>query len=671
MTPDRTEPAEISWRDRYPTLSVMADAAAVGGGAAAIAAILRQYLEAKRQRDKQKDREKGEISPNTIVLHVRKPGIEKPAEDANVSGGANDNVGCGENEKAPDPCIAADCGETHDTAKVVPAVSTRQISAASYTTGQPRELNGRWSETLDKQGSDSVFDETKHILAAIGGGAAGYLIIDKIRQKLEQNRLKRQLEAAQQEYIDLIDGKSVKNAEAFEKIFLFKDAEFGTAMEKDAVLGLETAGNIVDGFLNVPKAVRSVSRGVNSVIPSNENAKHTAAGMLAAYIMAAGGAAYVAKKLLESHFDKETEEEPEKKTRIIMKAGESDSFEIEPEQFLATVQIMKDCIADSVPSNVKVAADGTDYGFLDEVVKSPEGRQWLLDYYAKSKGLERDVDKTDILKYIPDDKLDQYGGTLLRLQRDPDAHIGAIKGRMMDVMRNDPRSWFSMLSQQRNRDLLQMQSKDALNQYFSGSGFLPWLSRIPLVGGLIRRGAEYFMNNSRWGRRAVAAKMLNRMGVTDENQLNSILDNYDFSGGKDMLDWREKQPAPAAAPAPAPTPAPAPAPAPAAAQAPAPATAPAPAPQETKQAASFTGIPYVDLLVAGSRVKTLSNVGNNQLMAKLDEIQSNIPSSRKKKKEEEDKLEVVMDPRLSEHLSQSDRVKINKALKRLREKGLV
>ena len=696
-TSSKDDDNKPGWRESHPIASTAIDAAAVGAGMAGVAALIRQAIEAKRQRDKKKEREKNRISPNTIVLHVKKKA------EANVAGGANDNTGCGDNAKAPDPCIAAECDEKHDTARVVPAVTTKQISASSYTTGQPRELNGRWSENLGKEaaGPLGVKAEAAQILAAIGGGTMGYVVIDKLRRKLEQNRLKRQLEAAQQEYIDLIDGKQLKKAEAFERIFLFDDPEMQQRMEKQAILGSQLVGDMLRGVASIP---RRIGKGLESIDDAAENSRHLTAAALASYVMMAGGAAYVTKKIMERQFDKDDQEEPEKKTRIIMKAGSApeDCFEIGPDHFFATIETLKDCIADSVPSNVKMAADGADYGFLDEVSKSPEGRQWLLDYYAKSQGLDRDVNSTDILKYIPSDKLDQYAGTLLRLQQNPEEHLGAVKGRMMDVMRNDPRSWFDMLSQDRNRDFLQSQAKNGVYAYFQGSGIIPWPSRVPLVGGLVRRAAEWYMNNSRYGRRMVAERMLQRMGVTDENQINSILDKYDFSGDGDMTTWKQKAqeqmqpgaaqapaeapaaPAPEApaAPAPAPEPAapapsappPAPAPAvppaaPAPAAPPAPPVTPVPPSAPVKAAASVLGIP-TDYLQFTSQAKTLSNVGNNELMAKLTEIAENMPVDKKKKKKSND-VEVVVDDNLRRSLSQADRVKIEKALKNLKEKGLI
>lgn len=446
----------------------------VGAGVAATLALVRQVLEAKRQRDKKKKRESNEISPDTVVLRVRKQAeAQKPQNSLKIEG-----------------------------------PESREVRPAS-TVG-PRETNGRFTSVFGKEKEAGFVSDVGagagSILAALGGTVIGYAAVTKIAQKLEQQRLKRQIAAAQTEYINLLDGNT-KTAEAFSTLFLFGDDTVNQVQDelyKQA--GIPT--DLYNAFSNTPRTVKGVS-----------------AGMLAAWILGAGASAYVAKRILENKFDKEDEEEPEKQTRILFKAGSSE-FEISPEHMLATIGILRDCIADSTPSGEKTAAWQPDYSFLDTVAGMRGGRQWLLDQYAVQNGLPRAATSNFSL---PLSMRLKYGKTLKSIRRNPELHAANINARVMDVMRRDPIGWFNLLGDPRNNDIVRLKANEQIANLDHADGALGALARVPVLGGVTKKLASAFMNSVA-GSKMTANQILSQLGVVGDDA-KAVLSNYSIGNG--------------------------------------------------------------------------------------------------------------------------------------------
>jgi hypothetical protein len=482
-----------------PTLATGLKSIAVGGSIAATLALIRQLAEANRQRKEKERRESDAISPNTIVLRVRKN---------------KDGYGGGE-KYAEAVCQGK-------TVKVEPTTSSREIrpTASVHT----REPNGRFTEDIGKEKSAGFLTDSVSgagdILAAGGGAVLGYALVSKLAQRLEQKRLEKQIAAAQTEYVNLLDGKQEKSAETktFSRLFLFDDSTIPAievSLHKQA--GVPT--DIYDVFANTPR----VAQGMTS-------------GMIAAWILGAGASAYVAKRLLENKFDKEEEEEPEKPTRIIFKAGEDSSgklteFEISPDKLLATVGIMRECIADSVPEGVKLAADVPDYSFLDDIARMEGGKQWLLDRYAMNKGLSR-PDTKDLK--LPLSLLIRHGHTLADVRDNLDKHIPAINSKVLSIMQKDPEGWFKLLGSDRNKDLVRLEADKWIDNLGNSGGILGVLGSIPIVGGLTK-GIVRSLSGLSSGTKTIGKNTLSMMGVTGD-KARTILDGYKFSNGG----WKPK-----------------------------------------------------------------------------------------------------------------------------------
>ena len=558
---------------KYDPLSVGSDALAIGGATAAIVAMIRQVIEARRQEKEMRKLDDAQISPDTVVLHVGKPGAMKKVSEESVR----------------------TSGET-PVVTVVPGVVSKEIHPAS-TVG-PRELNGRFSSfsgAVDGGVSEKsagyasgILGDTAAILAGLGGSVGGYYVVSKLAQKLEQNRLKRQIAAAQTEYLDLLDGKSVKNAEAFSHLFSFGDSVFDDVthdgMSKEAGIPTDLA-NLLTGGADVARKGSAVA--------------------LATYILTAGGTAYVVKKYLESRFGKrDQEEKPEKQTKILFKAGADEPFELDPGLMLATVGILRDCISDSDDLSEKRAAD---YSFLSKLDKVDGGPQFLLDSYARMKGLSR----PDSEFKIPLSMRIRYGRTLSDIRKNPEKHAPQIQGYMMQLMRRDPKKWFDLLGQDRNSDIVGLKADEQISNLRNSGGLFGMIHRTPVLGDLVRQLMSSFSKGTAAGRRGVAEKALEALGMTGD-AANSILGMYDFS----PTGWRQKP--------------------------------------AMNKGASFG---YRDLMALAARDKTLSDSSNKEILQAIEALRN-----PKGKKGKDDEVSVEFDEELSNILSEEDKMKIIKHL---------
>ena len=458
---------------KHPIASTAIAFGSAGAGASALVGLVRDLQTAMDERKKKEELEEERISPGTIVLQI--PRRSKTAED---------------------------CGGTrpsgHDSVTRRETLHEGEMPVMSHTTaGYQRDLHGKFTDSGEKMASTGFLNRTGQILTGIGSASLGYYLMQKLYEKMEQKRLKKQIAAAQKEYLGLLDGSGVKNAEAVNRLFLIGDPMFygDATLEKEAGI-----------FRSLFNAVGNQS-------------KNMTATLLASYILAGLGAGYITKRVLEQKFDQADEdEEPPKVNRILfrtvpekdmgnVKAG-AEEFEIDPGVALATIGIMAKCMGDSVDPMSKEAAD---YRFLDTVTSTPEGRQWLLDVYAKSQGLNRDVS----LKRIPNlgrlGKL-RYARTLSRISRNPYEHIPKLQGRVMHLIRKHPNEWFSALGKNENKDLVSHMAGNALTQGLS-SGEFGWFAKLPVIQQALGMAGRAYMGTDA-GRGRALRSLADQLGLS-------------------------------------------------------------------------------------------------------------------------------------------------------------
>lgn len=242
------------------------------GGAFALMNAARHV--AQQRRDAAKAREKTETDEGTIVLTLPRR-VTKAAEDAVPSATAPTAITMPTSDE-----LALTEGinqwKSKETGKFGPGYS-------NLTTDTKTAQKADW-QTL-----------TAAILAGLGGGAVGAYGVNKMYDKYREGRLKAKLDAAKQEYMDLLSGGEVKGASVIEHVLGCRDALDAVAAARDD--GTKQAGRTF-GMLDYPIGY--------------------AAAMT---ILGAGGMAYITKRVLDER-KKEIENEgfkPPKIQRIVFR----------------------------------------------------------------------------------------------------------------------------------------------------------------------------------------------------------------------------------------------------------------------------------------------------------------------------------------------------------------
>ena len=241
--------------------------AMVGGSAAALLNLVHMIREMQQTRkDKLKTPETDE---NTIVLTLPNKQAEitanKPTKPTKVEGPSGMNLairgGPGMQSRSTDRGI----------------FGPRLCKAGDATSGWP---------TL-----------TASALAALVGGGLGMTLVNRLYERQRERRLQTELNAAKQEYMDLLAGKSVKGASVIDDLF----ADFMVPLS--AVDGEKQADNTF-GYLNYPMAT-----------------------LVLLTLLGTGGAGYLTKKILDEKMREAKErslEIPKVKRIVFRSAPETD-----------------------------------------------------------------------------------------------------------------------------------------------------------------------------------------------------------------------------------------------------------------------------------------------------------------------------------------------------------
>lgn len=478
----KTDFGDVPFSKAHPVLHTALQFGGIGAGAAAAVALVRELKDAMDEREKEKKRRKVSISPGTIVLRVPKSKLRsKYAEELRMVSGGHESVS------------RSECSS--DT-----AVNVTKLQSGKG--GVQRDVAGRFVSSSDvrvnppeKKAQDTgVGTRAAEILAALGALGGGYYLVDALRQKLQQRRLKKQIAAAQNEYIGMMDGSSVKGAELVNGMFSPSNGQ----EEKEA-------------------GIRDTWRSMT------DRGKNVSAAGLALMLATALGSGYITKRVIENKFDEPEEEEPElpKVNRILFKAyddekkASDEGAEITYGQALATIGAMMDCM-----SEPGLEKDSADYSFLDKMMSTDEGRQWILDAYARSRGLDRPgFSESSLPGLSAADKL-KYARTLIGIKRNSSAHIPAVRRRVMSVIKENPAEWMSMLVRPENGDLAGRLAGDVLGGLTSylPQGIRKQSSVLDLYSRMEEAAANRRINGDMTNREIVAKldRVLNRMDGLEE-----------------------------------------------------------------------------------------------------------------------------------------------------------
>lgn len=158
---------------------------------------------------------------------------------------------------------------------------------------QSRHVKGQFGPNLSKAGAaDGWPTLTASALAAIAGTAGGSMLVSKIVERQREKRMRSEMEAARQEYLDMLSGGAVKGASVVEDIFGGFEPE-----------GEKQAGDTF-GMLNYPLAAMAILT-----------------------ILGTGTTGYLTKRVLDEQFQatsKATKDIPKVKRIVFRSAPETD-----------------------------------------------------------------------------------------------------------------------------------------------------------------------------------------------------------------------------------------------------------------------------------------------------------------------------------------------------------
>lgn len=351
--------------------------AMVGGGAASLLHLLKGFAADLRESkaDEKRQHSLDKIGPNTIVIHAPLKG----KEDLSYKTDKRSN-----RKKAIKRKIVSKGKSEKDVPVSDDLFSRLGLKAASARDSfikevnesddeQPRDYSGRFVSknkmSEKKAESDSTIlgkamkTQTAANLAALGGTVGSFILANKLLNRVREARLKKEIEMAQNEYIDIINGKvPQKSKKLAEALMCTED----TTLEKSA--------------------------GITSLA-------------LTAAAIPTLMTAYITKKVLEKKL-KDNKKKPElpEVSKVIIKSSSADPFEVSPGVALTYIDIAYNAIknrpiektaADSsaIPSSMDVANYIINWAGTDD-----DRIQKILDVYQLSEG----GDYPAVTKYLHD-----------------------------------------------------------------------------------------------------------------------------------------------------------------------------------------------------------------------------------------------------------------------------
>lgn len=463
------------------TLGALATGGTYGAALAALLGLYRMYRDDKEEIERQHDIEDDNISDDTIVLRVPK---KKPVAEQKFASARDDFA------------------DFHDSGS----------SDIPYSEeGMTRDEKGRFVEHWDSQKTETdkncgscgekkaVLAEAGRDLAIIGGGVAGYAIMDRIINHIRIKKLKGEIEAAQ--IADLEDDTTPeKYAEVVAPYFIKKS--YATVP-----------------FQGVSDAVSHPMQSMNEF----------GGGATAAVALSVLMTAYITKKVMDQQFGtKHLPEDPETKVnRIVLKSGEA-RIPMEPDTALALIGLMKESIKNA---SVNEKSAGFPFDPLGLLSNPEEVIQNKLEEYIKAleQGNQGNANPEALKKAL---------------------NNPAIAQRVINVLGNGD-----------NKALRERIISANFNNRWNNSENWGWIRRIPVLGDLLGKLIPSLFTNTQYGNKMLVNGLYDAAGINEEDRKNNAAYNgikYNANGG--FATSIDNTPKPAQAPAPTSAPAPAPAP---------------------------------------------------------------------------------------------------------------
>lgn len=538
--------------NEHPILASLGTMGLLGAGTAGVASMIRDFNDSVEERRKAMERKNPKPNKNTIVLRIPRSKLPPP-----------DMI----EEKA------AEIEDTQTKVKSEESDSQHLISIDMSDGATKRDKEGKFvpkflgkkASTPPKTGAITRYYE---IMSGLGGAFGGYMLMDHIFRKAQQNRLKKERDIAKKQYLDMLDGSEVKGAEAVNDLFQLKKKP----IEKKAF--------------------------PNPITAATELAKDVGAGTFSAWTLGALASAYLTKKVMDKHFkDMHPEEPPRRVNRVlfslpeeyqedeekrdepvvkpaefngtpqmkfVMKVAEDRKVEVRPDVALALIQMMKEAMEaeafekrampfqQAAEKLIKNTVRPDFNAFTEWAASQPGGIQWALDHWAKSSGLSRpSIERLPNGATMPEGLAGTSAG--LAFEGNPSKYFPNMKNGFMENFRNNPERWLTVMGDKKNADFMNFLSMKGLKDAFGKGGQFERFGKVPILGDLMQTITGYFIRNTGWGKKfGLNSYLMNNLGMT-KDQANGITGKFNYNA--DGTGWSM---APNAAAAPS-TPATAPA----------------------------------------------------------------------------------------------------------------
>lgn len=504
------------WLHDHPATQAGLRGAAIGAGAYSTLAIVRDILDAANDRKKKKKMRNPGISSDTLVITV--PSKKASARDDIVrfAGGAGDDCDEGELSQArnPDGTYASGWDMTFRKRRR-DCDSVKQADSGSEEAEATLNDYGYW---------DTIGNRALGGFTTIGGLGIGWVAAQRLHDMLKQKRLKREIAAAQKEYIDIL-GLSVdeKKAEAGD------DQPQGSPFDQVAPGMPPTLGTRVRNTLS------GISDGIGGF---TGDAKDMSANLLGIAgttgLLIIAASTYLTKKFMDKKFNEgytatSIHDRP-KVNNIVFKTASGREIGMDPVDLLATVKFASmlmtiEPTSDSVEKKAAAPVGGINYGsYIDAILNhagiDPEADPSNISF--GDKNLENLVSENKGLMSA------LYNG----LSSSPDTLEGLIEAFQDNKYRN----------------LRSAIARNTIKNWYENTSF-----NNSALGKYIRRPMGYILgmlsdllSGTRVGSRIMGRQMYDRLGKAVVENENAVPENEPEDTG---VGFDDPEPAPAPAPA--------------------------------------------------------------------------------------------------------------------------
>lgn len=436
--------------ERNPAIDTGLKATGIGAGAYATLALVREFLDAFEDRKAEKRRRTPSIGKDTIVVTL-----------PNTVKGASAREAVLEYAKVHRKPL----GDEDPKSKVRQARNADGTFARGYDVTFAKSAQ---DVPADKWYFGEVGDKIVDWSAGIGGLGAGWMLMQKVHDYLKQKRLKREISAAQKEYIDLL---SPEKAAAYVPDY--------------------------SGMGEAPRAPNMIERAVTPTGSLREGSQDmlAAGGTLA--VLLAAASSIITKKWMDDRFkDPESAQNKTKVKNIVFKSASGDPLECDAVDVLAYAKVASIAMGLPTEKSAQFVAPEMQRTAYDNMYKDP--------YDAVRRvfsGLGLSGEDPLKWKYRENPDFGTFGRHKIAwhpfTSDASEAQREAFQNAFMDPK-------FA-----KQREFLAQQ---AINQYldgFNNSGFgKSWFGQLlsPLLNWL-GGGVARFMGNTEWG----AKKIFNAM----------------------------------------------------------------------------------------------------------------------------------------------------------------